>query len=140
MLRAGALILLLAVSWMVAAESRSVWDGVYTKSQAVRGDKLYREACARCHGENLAGGDEAPEVAGADFREIWKGKTVGALCDVIRKRMPSDGPGVLSRQESVDLAAYILSENEFPVGQKELPIDDAALQEIRIQPKESAAK
>ena len=59
MLRAGVLVLLLAVSWMVAAEPRSVWDGVYTKAQAVRGDKLYREACARCHGENLAGGDEA---------------------------------------------------------------------------------
>jgi len=135
MLRAGVLILLIAVSWMVAAEPRSVWDGVYTKAQATRGDKLYREACARCHGENLAGGDEAPELAGADFREIWKGKAAVGLTDAIRKRMPSDGPGILSRQESADLAAYILSENDYPAGQKELPIDDASLQDIRIDPK-----
>jgi mono/diheme cytochrome c family protein len=137
MLRAGVLILLLAVSWMVAAEPRSVRDGVYTKAQSVRGEKIYREQCARCHGENLAGGDEAPELAGAEFRERWKGKIILNLCDEIRKRMPSDGPGVLSRQESADLAAYLLSENEFPAGQKELPIDDAALQEIRIELKES---
>src|SRR5215212_1339433 len=33
----------------------SVWDSVYTDSQAVRGDSLYKESCAKCHGPSLAG-------------------------------------------------------------------------------------
>ena len=30
---------------------RSVWDGVYTEAQAVRGEKVSAEHCARCHGQ-----------------------------------------------------------------------------------------
>src|SRR5437762_2337919 len=35
--------------------SRSVWDGVYTKDQAGRGQTAYREECAKCHAANLMG-------------------------------------------------------------------------------------
>ena len=34
--------------------------------------------------------------------------------------MPSDDPGNLSTRQYADVVAYILSFNEFPVGQKEL--------------------
>ncbi len=41
------------------AISRSVWEGVYTKEQAQRGLAAYRENCAKCHGDNLGGGEAA---------------------------------------------------------------------------------
>ena len=118
-----------------AAVTRSVWDGVYTKEQANRGQTVYREECLKCHGENLGGGEGGPALAGEEFRQKWNGKTVGDLFGVIRKTMPSDDPGNLSSREYSDLVAYILSVNEFPAGQKELDREVAALNEIRIEVK-----
>jgi quinoprotein glucose dehydrogenase len=134
MRRASILIWFVLVVSM-AAGPRSAGDGVYTKEQANRGETIYRTECARCHGENLLGGDEAPEVVGDDFMAKWNGKTVGGLYQLILKTMPSDGPGTLSPRLSSDLAAYLLSANDFPAGPKELDADLAALNEIRIERK-----
>src|SRR5215216_2680180 len=114
------LITLALASWGVAAESRSVWDGVSTKAQLTRGHKVYREECLRCHSENLLGGEDSPALVGDEFVEKWEGKTVGDLFERTRKTMPTDGPGNLSRQQYADVIAYILSANKFPVGQKDL--------------------
>jgi mono/diheme cytochrome c family protein len=120
----------------VAAAPRSVRDGVYTKAQADRGQATYRSECARCHGETLLGGDEAPALVGADFLEKWNGNPAFRLFELIRRTMPSDAPGTISARQSSDLLAYILSANELPAGQKELETDAAALNEIRIEPKQ----
>ena len=45
---------ILAFGWVAGAFTRSVWDGVYTKEQAHRGQTVYGQECAKCHGENLA--------------------------------------------------------------------------------------
>jgi quinoprotein glucose dehydrogenase len=119
----------------MAAASRSVWDGAYTKAQAARGEQEYLNLCARCHGENLMGGEESPALVGEDFLAKWHGQTVGGLVERIRKTMPTDGPGVLSRKQCTDITAYMLSENEFPPGEKEMESDLTALSEIRIEPK-----
>jgi len=118
-----------------AALARSVWDGVYTKEQAKRGQNTYAETCMKCHGENLGGGEAGPTLAGADFRAKWDGKTAGDLFTLMRKTMPSDDPGNLSTREYAALLAYILSGNDYPAGQTELPNDAAALNDIRIQTK-----
>jgi quinoprotein glucose dehydrogenase len=125
----------LAFCCLAAAFTRSVWDGVYTKEQAHRGQTVYAQECAKCHGENLAGGEAAPTLVGAEFLSHWNGKTAGALYDTLRKTMPTDDPGNLSTREYADLAAYLLSANDFPAGEKELDRDVAALNEIRIEPK-----
>ncbi len=127
------LILFLLIAPVLAIQS--VQDGVYTAAQAKRGQKLYLEECSKCHAENLTGGDGSPELAGKDFRAKWNGKTVGTLFELIRKTMPTDDPGHLSTMQSADLAAYILSANEFPAGQKDLSRDLPALKEIRIENK-----
>jgi mono/diheme cytochrome c family protein len=126
-------ILLLSLTCLLASASHSVWDGVYTKAQAVRGQTAYREECAKCHGENLTGGEEAPALVGHEFLNKWDGKTAGDLFEITRKTMPSDDPGGLSRRQYADLIAYILSGNEFPAGEKELESAAAALNEIRIE-------
>jgi quinoprotein glucose dehydrogenase len=118
-----------------AAAGRSVWDGVYTKEQAARGQKVYQEECMKCHGENLAGGEASPPLVGADFFPKWTGKTVGDLFGRVRKTMPTDDPGNLSSRQYSDVVAYILGVNEFPAGQKELDRDPAASNDIRIEAK-----
>jgi len=117
------------------ALSRSVWDGVYTKGQAQRGQAAYRENCARCHGDNLGGGEAGPALVGTEFLGSWNGKTVGDLFANIRKTMPSEDPGSLSTREYSDIVAFILGENQFPASSKELERDVASLSEIRIEAK-----
>ena len=133
MLRAQFLILCALVS--LAAASRSVWDGVFTKQQAARGQSVYAEVCLKCHAENLGGGEAGPPLAGREFLERWNGKTAGNLYSVIRKTMPSDNPENLTNRQYADLVAYLFSVNEFPVGPKELDREMAALDQIRIERK-----
>jgi len=132
--RARVSILYFVLSCSAAAVTRSVWDGVYTREQANRGQDTYQEACLQCHGESLDGGEAAP-LAGEEFLRKWNGKTAGDLFAVIRKSMPEDNPGSLSSPEYADVLAYILSVNDFPAGQKELDRDVTALNEILIEMK-----
>ena len=128
-------VLCFSISCCLAAASRSVWDGVYTKAQAARGQAVYAEECMKCHGENLGGGEGGPPLAGKEFLEKWNGKTAGNLFGLVRKTMPSDDPGNLSTRQYSDLVAYMLSVNGFPPGQKELDREMASLDDIRIEMK-----
>ena len=123
------------VMLVAAAASRSVWDGVYSKEQAGRGQTAYNSKCARCHGENLMGGEDSPALVDRDFLEKWNGKSVGSLVETIRKTMPSDGPGKLTRQQCTDITAYLLSVNSFPPGNGDLPSDPDVLNAILVQAK-----
>jgi len=125
--------ILLAVA--AGAASRSVWDGVYSKPQASRGQTAYNAKCARCHGDALLGGENSPALVEQDFLEKWNGKSVGALVELIRTTMPSDGPGRVSRQQCTDIAAYLLSANNFPAGDGDLTTDTDTLNEILFQAK-----
>ena len=113
----------------------SVWDGVFTKEQAARGKTVYGEECARCHAENLMGGEGAPALAGGDFLNKWNGRNVGELLGTIAKTMPSEDPGSLSRRQYADIAAHILSENGFPAGAKELASAPDAVNDVMIEKK-----
>jgi S-disulfanyl-L-cysteine oxidoreductase SoxD len=115
------------------SESRSVWDGVYTDEQAQRGHTVYHSQCEVCHGEALAGGDEVPPLAGAQFLANWNGLTVGDLFERIRKSMPANDPGRLTSQQNADVLAYLFSFNMFPVGKEELPHEVGSLKQIRIE-------
>jgi len=126
-------VLCFSISCCLAAASRSVWDGVYTKAQATRGQAVYTEECMKCHGENLGGGEGGPPLAGKEFLEKWNGKTAGNLFGLMRKTMPSDDPGNLSTRQYSDLVAYMLGVNGFPAGQKELDREMASLDDIRIE-------
>jgi len=73
-----------------AGEGRSVWDRVFTREQAKRGELAYERDCARCHGENLAGGEASPALVGADFLSHWNGKTAGSLVAVGAQGAPAE--------------------------------------------------
>jgi quinoprotein glucose dehydrogenase len=112
---------------------RSVWDGVYTEEQARRGEAAFVQACSNCHGRTLEGADMTPALTGGAFMANWDGLTVGDLFDRIRISMPADRPGSLSRQENVDVVAFILRFNQFPSGKEELPRDIQTLKQIMFK-------
>ncbi len=113
--------------------TRSVWDGVYTDEQAQRGEPLYREMCASCHGDTLKGSGETPALAGNTFLSDWNGLTLGDLFERIRRTMPQDKPGRVTRPQKSDILAYVLSVNKFPAGKTELPHQTEFLNEIRFE-------
>lgn len=115
------------------AESRSVWDGVYTEEQARRGESLYQKECKTCHGDTLAGGESAPPLTGGAFLANWNGLTLGDLFERIRKTMPQNAPGKLNRQQNADILAFVLSANKFPTGKTELSRQAEFLKEIRFE-------
>lgn len=123
-----------------AAESRSVWDGVYTEEQAKRGEELYRKECASCHGDTLVGGGGAAPLTGGTFLSNWNGLTVGDLFDRIRKTMPQGSLGKLTKQQDADTLAYLLSFNRFPAGKTELQKQVEFLKEIRFEATKPEAK
>ncbi len=113
--------------------TRSVWDGVYTDAQAERGTELYARYCSDCRENTLIGDSMTPLLAGSDFLSQWDGLTVGDLFERIRITMPLNNPESLPRNVNCDILAYILSANNFPSGQTELPHDTPKLRQIEIQ-------
>ena len=114
-------------------ESRTVWDGVYTAAQANRGDGLYSQHCAGCHGRDLEGDGEALPLAGEEFFSIWNGEKLGPLYDRIHRDMPLNRPGTLSGEADADILAFILRFNNFPAGSTELSHNPALLNLIRFE-------
>jgi mono/diheme cytochrome c family protein len=115
------------------SDTHSVWGGVYTEEQAQRGEPLYRASCASCHGDTLKGAGEVPPLSGGPFMANWNGLTLGDLFERIRRTMPQDKPGRLSRQYKADILAYVLSVNKFPAGKTELKHQTEFLREIRFE-------
>jgi mono/diheme cytochrome c family protein len=98
---------------------RSVADRVYSAGQATRGQEVYKAQCAACHGSALEGAN-GPPLVGEAFLGNWNARALTDLVDKIYKTMPFSLPGSLSREQGIDLAAYILQSGKFPAGQAEL--------------------
>ena len=107
-------------------------DGVFTDAQANRGNALYQDNCASCHGGSLQGEEENPALSGKHFSSRWGGLPVSAIYGFINTQMPLGQPGALGVQADADIVAYILSVNKFPAGQTELPADNNVLKTITI--------
>ena len=115
-----------------AASSATVWDKVYTAAQAARGKQTYMEECSACHSEDLGGSGYAPALKGDDFAFAWNDKTVGDFFDRIRRLMPPDNPGSLTPDRYRDIIAFVLQENKYPDGDRELSAESAPLHQIKI--------
>jgi S-disulfanyl-L-cysteine oxidoreductase SoxD len=121
---------------------RSIWSGVYTEDQARRGEELYGKWCSRCHGADLTGlpapprfpgaPDRTPELMGPVFLANYDQLSLCHLVERIRISMPQDRPGSLTRQDTVDVVAFMLFHGGFPLGRTALTTRMEELQEIRI--------
>lgn len=109
-----------------------------------RGQQLYREQCAACHGLRGEGIAPYPALVGRLERDQFAFgsnmnlvRTIGnywplapTLFDYIRRTMPLTAPGSLSADEVYSLTAYLLAANEIiPAGST---LDSASLIAVRM--------
>lgn len=110
-----------AVVMYLAVMSRGVSVGSHVTGEGMpsmaliavdtsRGSDVFRSRCARCHGMDGQGIPPATPLWGARSYSIGASLARRArLATFIRHNMPYDSAGVLSDQQSFDVAAYILS-------------------------------
>ena len=122
---ASGLVWVVAVATMGAqAPARTVNDGVYSSSQASRGQALFQSICTTCH--------DTARFTGEEFVSAFSGKPLSELFKAVQT-MPEDNPGSLNAQQYGDVIAYFLSLNKFPTGSEELKGDADALATIEMQ-------
>jgi len=130
---ASACVVISAAVTLVAAQGqKTTWDKVYTAEQAARGEKLYADNCAACHGESLGGVEMAPPLAGDLFNQNWEGTTLNDLFERMRTSMPQNKPGTLSRAQNADILAHMLKVGNFPAGDVALDGQAGTLMQIKF--------
>jgi mono/diheme cytochrome c family protein len=82
----------------VAVHAQSAGD-------ATRGQAIFKERCAACHGDALQG-LVGPPLSGEAFARVWG--NASELQQKIQKTMPQDDPGSLTASQASDLVAFIV--------------------------------
>ena len=130
-LATGALAFLFTASISIDAQTpapapQTVQDGVYSDAQAMRGQALYAQRCAGCHGPALAGAS-APALTGEAFTNRFRMEPLSALFIQIRYAMPPKAAPAaqLTSPQAADLVAHLLKSNGFPAGTADFPAADA---------------
>ena len=114
----------------------SVWAGVYTEAQAGRGQQAYDSYCANCHGRDLGGNGNVRALVGPRFYRDWGEDTLNSLFTITRSTMPRGGE-MLSNVMYLDIVAYVLKANGYPVGSAELTAD--TVERVRVVGKDGPA-
>jgi mono/diheme cytochrome c family protein len=134
----AAALLLLTLTAVVAhgkvsaeQQPRTVADGIYTDAQAARGQASYEAACARCHRPDLGGAD-GPALKDDRFNRVFAGKPLHGLYERVTTTMPRNAPASLAEPVYLDILAYLLRENGFPAGARELSVD--AVEGVEVRP------
>lgn len=117
-----------------ATSARTIWDGVYTATQAMRGQQQYLASCAQCHAEDLLG-TPGPPLVGEVFMNRWSGASADDMFQTIRRTMPQTAPDSLGQPAYADIVSFLLQGNAAPAGASDLPIDPALLQQILVTPR-----
>lgn len=112
--------------------AHTVWDSIYTDSQAASAESTYKQNCANCHGAALEGAQDGGPLTGPIFLANWDGLTLADLSDKIRTTMPPDTPNTIPPSAVADLVALVLERNQFPAGAKPLTADADRLKDIKI--------
>jgi mono/diheme cytochrome c family protein len=107
---------------------------LFTTAQAERGEAAYDHNCLDCHGSTLDNGEfGGPPLKGSSFARHWDAANVAALFGFMKAKMPPDRPGQLTDEAYADLITYILSQNGYKPGDKELPADVNAQQAMSLK-------
>ena len=131
----AAVLCIVGANSISALQGKTIWDGVYTEAQAVRGEQVYAQKCAGCHAANLMGNDVAPSLINTVFKDKWNDMPVGQLYDIVSITMPQDQPGTLTQPQSAEVLAYMLQKGGFPGGPVELSSKAEILGAIKFQAK-----
>jgi cbb3-type cytochrome c oxidase subunit III len=101
--------------------AKTVWDGVYTETQAQRGQTAYTQYCLRCHKADLLGIEGA--MKGDVFMERRREDSLEPLFLDMKATMPRGNPGGLPDQTYADIISFVLQNNNMPSGSSELKPD-----------------
>ncbi len=97
---------------------------VYTAAQAAAGQASYQANCASCHQATLVGQNEAPALAGANFKTTWRGRTTKDLVEYMAATMPPGRPS-LGEAEYLNITAFVLQANGAVAGAQPLVVATA---------------
>ena len=103
------------VAVTAAQGAKTTAQGVFSEAQAIRGQKAYMDACARCHSEDLLGAS-GPALVGDFFANRFVGSSVAEMLKTLRRSMPLEAPDSLGTPTYVDIASFILQSNGSPAG------------------------
>ena len=113
-----AVALALAASLTLAAGEQP-GQPAFTAAQVSAGQASYQANCASCHLADLAGQNEAPQLAGPNFFRTWRDRTTRDLIDYMSATMPPGRPS-LGSDAYVNLAAFIMQRNGGAAGNEPL--------------------
>src|SRR5262249_54938748 len=82
-------------------------------------------SCASCHMPDLAGRNEAPQLAGNNFMNTWRSRSTRDLFEKIQATMPPTGD-TLSDDQFLAVTAFILQANGAPAGAQALTATTSA--------------
>jgi polar amino acid transport system substrate-binding protein len=109
---------------------------LYTADQATKGAVAYFQNCAMCHGPLLDGqsaGYPGPALKGADFADPSYDFHVKDIFNFVAKLMPPGTPGSLTHEQDVLIMAFLLQQNGYPPGTKELTYDEAEKSSVPLR-------
>jgi len=98
---------------------------VFTADQATAGRAAYQTNCASCHLPDLAGRNEAPQLAGSNFMNTWRTRSTRDLFEYIQSAMPPSGEN-LGADTYLAITAFILQANGAQPGPQAFSATTAA--------------
>ncbi|MCC7043888.1 MAG: PQQ-binding-like beta-propeller repeat protein [Acidobacteria bacterium] len=110
-----------------ALAASNAGPGVFTASQAARGQQVFAQSCVNCH--------RVADQTGAAFRAKWANGGLGSLFTVLVTTMPENAVGSISRADHAAIVAYMLRESGYPPGASDLPDDADLLAKIQVAPR-----
>ena len=112
---------------------------LYTPAQANAGQTVYQTSCASCHLPDLAGRNEAPQLAGNNFMNTWRARMTRDLFEFIQSTMPPTGE-TLSADQYLAVTAFILQANGAAAGPRPLaPTTAVAIGQLGVRPATTTA-
>src|SRR5262249_13697289 len=108
------------IATAMAAQAQT--PAIYTKVQADAGLAAYQVNCASCHLPDLAGRNEAPQLAGGNFMNAWGARTTTDLIRFSQATMPPSNRGGLREETYANIAAFFLQANGASAGESPLAV------------------
>jgi len=109
---------------------------LYTQEQAKKGALAYYQNCAMCHAPLLDGqsaGYSGPALKGPEFADPSYDFHLSDIFNFVAKLMPAATPGSLTHEQDVEIMAFILQQNGYPAGSKELVYEEAEKSKVPIR-------
>lgn len=117
----------------IDTSERTIWDGVFTATQAEAGMALYTKNCAGCHGKTGRGSPGGPGITGANLNKKWEDVSLFDFYTFAHTQMPPGKAGTIgNEQDYVNIVAYVLDLHGAEPGTSELVYNEDQLSNIYI--------